>query len=115
MQSNPVSINYIEFNVSNIEQSKSFYGNVFGWSFTDYGASYCEFRDGNLSGGFTTQGPVILGGPMIVLNSEALEELIKKVSDAGGKITQEIFQFPGGERFEFKDLDGYQLAVWRKL
>ena len=35
------------------------------------------------------------------------------VIKAGGKITKEIFQFPGGERFQFKDLDGYELAVWR--
>lgn len=31
------TINYIEFNVSDIEASKAFYGSVFGWQFKDYG------------------------------------------------------------------------------
>jgi len=114
MQAKPIPINYVEFNVSDIEQSKTFYGNAFGWEFTDYGPEYCEFRDGVLSGGFTTLGDVRPDGPMIVLYSEQLQELMEKISAAGGTITKDIFQFPGGERFEFTDPDGYQLAVWRK-
>jgi len=25
---------------------------------------------------------------------------------------QAVFAFPGGRRFQFRDLDGYELAVW---
>jgi len=108
-------INYIELNVSNIEHSKQFYGDAFGWSFIDYGADYCEFSDGEMTGGFTTQAPVNPGGPMIVLYDVALEEVYARITRAGGKIVRETFQFPGGERFEFQDPDGYILAVWRHV
>lgn len=106
-------IDYIEFNVGDIERSKTFYGTVFGWTFTNYGPEYCEFNDARMKGGFTTQGEVKTGGPLIVLSHQNLEACLIKVKEAGGVITHEIFSFPGGERFEFKDPDGYDLAVWR--
>lgn len=106
-------IDYIEFVVGDIERSKTFYGEVFGWIFTEYGPDYCEFNDGRMKGGFTTQGTVRTGGPLIVLFHENLEACLAKIKQAGGGITHEIYSFPGGERFEFKDLDGYELAVWR--
>ncbi len=115
MQKNLIQINYIEFNVINIEQSKAFYGEVFGWKFTDYGPDYCEFNDGKMTGGFTTQDAVQLGGPMVVLYSEELEPLIDKIKAAGGTIVKDIFQFPGGERFEFSDPTGHILAIWRRI
>ena len=38
-------IDNIEFTVSDIARSREFYGKVFGWTFTDYGSTYCEFSD----------------------------------------------------------------------
>jgi predicted enzyme related to lactoylglutathione lyase len=34
------------------------------------------------------------------------------VINSGGTIVKDIFDFPGGKRFQFLDLDGYELAVW---
>ena len=51
---NDRKIDNIEFNVSDIARSKAFYGEAFGWTFTDYGPTYTEFSDGRLTGGFTT-------------------------------------------------------------
>jgi predicted enzyme related to lactoylglutathione lyase len=106
-------IDYIEFVVGDIERSKKFYGDAFGWTFVDYGPDYCEFNDARMKGGFTTQGSVHTGGPLIVISHKDLEACLLKVKDARGIISKEIFSFPGGERFEFKDPDGYNLAVWR--
>lgn len=108
-------IDYIEFVVGDIERSKSFYGKVFGWTFTDYSSEYCEFNDGRMKGGFTTQGNICLGGALIVLYHENLAACLEMVKEAGGSISKDIFEFPGGERFEFKDPDGYNLAVWRTV
>lgn len=107
-------IDYIELNVSDTERAKEFYGGVFGWSFVDFSDSYCEFSDGRMKGGFTSQSPVKHGGPLIVLYHEKLELVRDRILAAGGQITRDLFQFPGGERFQFTDLDGYELAVWRK-
>jgi predicted enzyme related to lactoylglutathione lyase len=36
------------------------------------------------------------------------------VEQAGGKIVQPIFEFPGGRRFHFSDPSGNVLGVWSK-
>lgn len=107
-------IDYIEFKVHDIATTKTFYGTVFGWSFTDYGPDYCEFRDGRLSGGFTTDAAPTPGGPLVVLYGDDLPALAEAIRNAGGKISKSIFDFPGGRRFHFVDPNGYELAVWTK-
>ena len=52
------------------------------------------------------------GGPLVVLYASDLEEMLTAVKGAGAKITKEIFTFPGGRRFHFKDPNGNELAVW---
>ncbi len=106
-------IDYIEFNVTDIAASKAFYGGAFGWTFVDYGPAYCEFRDGRLTGGFTTLAPVTAsGGPLVILFADDLDDAVQRVQQAGGTIVKSIFPFPGGRRFHFADPDGYELAVW---
>jgi predicted enzyme related to lactoylglutathione lyase len=105
-------IDNIEFNVADIARSKAFYGNVFGWTFTDYGPVYCEFTDGRLTGGFTTLGPMRPGGPLVILYADDLAGTQARVEAAGAKIVKPVFAFPGGRRFHFEDPDGYELAVW---
>lgn len=112
MPGNDRRIDYVEFGVSDIARAKAFYGSAFGWTFTEYGPDYCEFDDGRLKGGFTTQSPVTPGGALIVLFGDDLEGLATKVEAAGGRISKPIFSFPGGRRFHFVDPDGYELAVW---
>lgn len=105
-------VDYVEYNVADIERAKEFYGEAFGWTFTDYSPDYCEFFDGRLRGGLTTHGPRIAGGPLIVLHADHLEAVQERVEKAGGTITRAIFPFPGGRRFQFTDMDGYELGVW---
>lgn len=107
-------IDYVELNVADIERSKAFYGTAFGWTFTDYGPTYCEFADGRLTGGFTTAGTPSPGGPLVILYANDLAATQRRVEAAGGRIAKPIFSFPGGRRFHFLDPDGYELAVWSK-
>ena len=39
-------VDNIEFAVSDVARSREFYGKAFGWTFADYGPTYCEFSDG---------------------------------------------------------------------
>ena len=105
-------IDYIEFHVVDIEAAKRFYSTVFNWTYTDYGPEYTSFADGRLSGGFAKVESVQPGGPLVVLYSVDLPGILEAVKANGGEITKEIFEFPGGRRFQFRDPAGYELAVW---
>jgi predicted enzyme related to lactoylglutathione lyase len=105
-------VDYVEFPATDIEKTKKFYSDVFGWDFTDYGPDYTSFTDGRLAGGFTRELEVAEGGALVVLYSTGLSEIRDRVSESGGQIIREIFEFPGGRRFHFTDPSGNQLAVW---
>jgi len=111
---NDQCIDYVELTVADVERSKAFYGSSFGWTFKDYGPTYCEFRDGRLTGGFTQGSQPTAGGPLVVLYADDLAGAKRRVEAAGGRIAKPPFDFPGGQRFHFLDPDGYELAVWSK-
>ena len=92
-------VDYIEFLSTDIEETKSFYSEVFGWEFTDYGPDYTSFTDGRLAGGFSVATEVRAGGPLVVLYSTNLAEIETRVSENGGQIVRETFEFPGGDAF----------------
>jgi len=105
-------IDYIEFRATDLAAIKSFYGEAFGWKFTDYGPDYTSFEDGRLTGGFHAADKVEKGGVLVVLFAVDLEATESRVRAAGGTIVKEIFSFPGGRRFHFADPSGNELAVW---
>ena len=105
-------IDYIEFSVKSVPDTKRFYGAAFGWKFEDYGPDYASFSDGRLSGGFQTATNVRTGGPLVVIYAADLEAMGQKVTQTGGVIVRPIFSFPGGRRFHFTDPSGHELAVW---
>ena len=44
-------IDYAEMAATSIADTRGFYGDVFGWKFTDYGPDYTSFEDSRLTGG----------------------------------------------------------------
>ena len=108
-------INYVEFPSKNLEITKKFFGDTFGWSFVDYGPEYIAIVDGGMDGGFYKSdltSTTDKGSALVVLYSEELEATQLKITDAGGTITKSIFSFPGGRRFHFADPNGNEYAVW---
>lgn len=75
MQSINNYINYIEFKATDLDATKSFYSNVFGWKFTDYGDSYIAFEASGLDGGFTKTDQPITNDTLVVLYHNNLEEI----------------------------------------
>ncbi len=112
MDINNNHINYVEFKAKDLEQIKQFYSAAFGWQFTDYGPDYVAFSDSGLDGGFEKSDGIIVNGALVVLYHKDLEASRKKVTEAGGRISKDIFSFPGGRRFQFLDPSGNELAVW---
>ncbi len=106
-------IDYIEFAVTDMTAAKRFYETAFDWAFSDYGPTYAGIKgETGEIGGFRLDDKVMPGGPLVTLYSKDLEASLERVRDAGGIITQETFEFPGGRRFHFQDPSGNELAVW---
>ena len=110
-----IKINYLEIPVKNIEATKAFFTEAFGWSFVDYGPEYTAFSNEGIDGGFfkseltvSTDG----GSALIVFYSKQLEQTQLEIENAGGLIAKPIFTFPGGRRFHFNDPNGNEYAVW---
>ena len=105
-------INYVEFKAKDLEKIKDFYTKSFNWTFTDYGPTYTAFSESGLQGGFEKIESEIVNGVLVVLYHNNLDLIKEKIIESGGKISKDIFSFPGGRRFHFLDPDGNELAVW---
>lgn len=105
-------IDYIEFKSTDLTATKDFYSKAFDWSFTDYGENYTAFSNSGLEGGFEFTKDPIQNGVLVVLHHDDLVLIKNKILECEGKITVDIFSFPGGKRFQFLDPSGNELAVW---
>lgn len=108
-------INYIEFPAKDIEATKTFFTQAFGWSFVDYGPEYTAFSNEGIDGGFffsDLHSSSENGSALTVFYSDNLEQTQAKIESAGGAISKSIFSFPGGRRFHFNDPNSNEFAVW---
>ena len=108
------AIDYVELTVTDLAASKAFYASAFGWGFTDYGSAYAGIQgpDGSEVGGLNPSGEPRPGGPLVLLYSDDLDATASAVEEAGGRILQGPYAFPGGRRFHFADPSGNELGVW---
>ena len=108
-------VHYVELPSSNLSATKTFFTTVFGWSFKDFGEEYSAFTSDGGSGGFYQSdlcSETAKGAALVVLYHDNLETVLKQVTTHGGKISKEIFAFPGGRRFHFTEPSGNEFAVW---
>lgn len=115
MKSTNNHINYIEFKAKDLSKIKKFYSNCFNWNFTDYGPNYTSFENSGIAGGFELSQEKIVNGALIVLVHQDLHAIKANIIQNGGTIKVDIFSFPGGERFQFLDPSGNELAVWKEV
>lgn len=109
------AIDYIELAVADLDQAKRFYTEAFGWQFNDYGPDYAGIQDpagdGEV-GGLRLDQQVRPGGPLVLLYSADLDASVEAVNNAGGRVVNGPYEFPGGRRFHFTDPSGNELGVW---
>ncbi|VAW90262.1 Glyoxalase family protein [hydrothermal vent metagenome] len=108
-------INYVEFPAKDIQATKQFFSQIFGWSFEDFGPDYAAFSGQGVDGGFYTSelnSSTANGAALVVFYSQNLEATQAKIEAAGGIIVMPIFAFPGGRRFQFTEPSGNEFAVW---
>jgi uncharacterized protein len=106
-------VDYVEIPAADIDKMRTFFEQLFGWEFQEWGPDYYSFNDGRLDGGLRrTDAPAPAGGVLLVFYSQDLDRDYKRVKELGATISQEIFEFPGGRRFHFVEPAGTEFAIW---
>jgi len=104
-------LNYLELPVADTARAKAFYGEAFGWAFSDFGPSYAATTSGDTDIGFQADPAQRTAAPLPVIEVADVDAALAAVTAAGGRVTMPVFAFPGGRRFHFADPDGHELAV----
>ncbi len=107
-----LQIDYVEFSSEELEKTEAFFQEAFGWSFVEYGPDYRDIQGAGIGGGLERAKRV---PPLVVLKSDDLENDRDHILKAGGELTKDIFEFPGGRRFEFREPGGNLMAVWQEV
>ena len=121
---NPVV--HFEMPAKDRKRMSDFYTNTFGWKTQQFGEEMGNYvlvetaeSDGNgrpkqgINGGFyqRTDDPVS-HAPSVVIGVDNLQEHLKKVTDAGGKIIGEPMDIPGvGMWVSFFDTEGNRVSM----
>lgn len=103
------TLDYVEFTSPQMEATQQFFADAFGWSFIDYGPDYKDIQGAGTGGGIERGAT---RAPLPVVQTDDLEAMLTRVKAAGAEITQDIFAFPGGRRFQFIEPGGTEMAVW---
>jgi predicted enzyme related to lactoylglutathione lyase len=107
-------IDYIELPADDPTQLghlKQFYQAVFGWIYQDWGDAYANTHGSGVETGINVDAPRVKQ-PLPVVYSSNLEATLDHVLAQRGVIVREIFTFPGGRRFQFRDPAGNEIGVW---
>jgi predicted enzyme related to lactoylglutathione lyase len=105
-------LDYVEFPVVDCATSKSFFEAAFGWSLAQFGPTYASTTTGDVDIGLDSTPGETVAAPLAVIRVDDLKAARSDVIAAGGTLTRDIFAFPGGRRFHFREPGGCELAVW---
>jgi predicted enzyme related to lactoylglutathione lyase len=108
-------IDYVEIPATGAEdfaRTRQFYADVFGWGYKSWGDIYADTDNSGVKSGINADAGNNARAPLVVIYTPDLEAMQDKVRAEGGEITKDIFSFPGGRRFHFRDPSGNELAIW---
>jgi predicted enzyme related to lactoylglutathione lyase len=109
---------HVELFCDSIEPARKFYGDVFGWTFKEWGdtTNYLLFMDasGKLGGGFSTgmtnQGG---GGTLLYIFAADIDSKLAQVEAAGGRTLDPKTEIPGvGFYATFVDPFGNHIGIF---
>jgi uncharacterized protein len=114
----PNVIDYVEFAVDDLGEARAFYEKALGWTFNDYGGEYAGIQDprnpGQEVGGLNPHPASARGdGVLALVRTDDAEAALASVQAAGGRISTELHEYPGGRRFMFADPWGNIVGVYQ--
>ena len=105
-------IDYFELPTAETAASQSFFRQAFGFGSKDYGPGYSEITDAGVLGGLNADEADRSRAPLIGIRTDDIAAAQRAVEAAGGTITKQLSDFPGGQRFFFREPGGNEMAVW---
>lgn len=115
-------VNYIELPAGDLDSTKAFYCEAFGWDWVDYGPTYAASTSGPIEVALNAEASVGPAhdpgaenavGPLVLFGTPDLEAVESAVRAAGAEIVSPIYAYPGGRRFHFADPSGNILGVYQ--
>jgi uncharacterized protein len=109
------NIDFIELpsgSISALGKTRAFFASALGWTFQDWGDDYADVLGAGLGCGINADLEHRPPQPLVVIYTDDLERMRRKIVDAGGEIVRDTFTFPGGRRFHFREPSGNVLAIW---
>lgn len=107
------TVDFVEFPSGSATASGQFFEKAFGWVAASYGPDYADVQGGGVMLGFQADDGEQPSAPLVTIRADDLAQARKAIESAGGIITVEPFDFPGSQRFHFREPGGCELAVWR--
>lgn len=104
-------IDYFELPVTSARDSSAFFTKAFGFGSQAFGDGYIEVRDGGVLGGLNGTGES--KAPLIGIRTDDIEAAAAAIKAAGGTITRDVYDFPGGKRLFFREPGGSELLVYQ--
>lgn len=107
---------HFEFPIKDVERAKTFYGEVFGWTFTDVPEmNYTLFQTpGGMSGGFFHPSEQLPERVINYLCVASIEETAEKIATLGGRLLGPKIEVPGyGYMMHLLDSEGSVIALWQ--
>jgi len=107
---------HLEMPVTNLEKAKEFYSKVFGWKIYEK-AGFTLFETGTpIGGSFGKVDKAGAGGCLLYIAVNDIEEKLKEIEKAGGKIVRKKSEIPDeGWQATFKDIFGNVLYLFKPL
>ncbi|MFO0703961.1 MAG: VOC family protein [Patescibacteria group bacterium] len=129
MKPNPVV--HFEFAATDMNKMKKFYAEAFGWTYNQLGedmGNYCVAMTsesdkngpklkGMINGGFYNRPKDDKSlTPSVVIAVDDVDESLKRIREAGGKLMGEPMDIPGVGKFaSFIDPEGYRHSILKPI
>ncbi|MFI6585551.1 VOC family protein [Embleya sp. NPDC050493] len=109
------TVDFVEFPSDSAAATGTFFRDAFGWTPTTCGPAYTDVGGAGIGVGVQADPDERTAAALVVVRTDDLDAARTAVVAAGGVVTVEAFDFPGGRRFHFREPGGSELAVWQPV